>query len=675
LNQALLRYRPVEYDILGVEPLPWTVEDTILVSLLQAWSLTHNWEQEMVRFLFALHQGKDFSEKTYPNVPLSEAATIKSKVRSFPIPTAITPELENFLSQYKIAKTPGTSYLTDITAHRPGGSNAWVVGGQHTKSGKPILANDMHLSHSLPSMLYLQHIKTPEVDAIGVTMPGLPFIVGGHNQHLAWGATAAVADVVDLLVEKIDPKNSNAVVDAKQVCPITKEEQVVRVRDGKNYLEKKFTLRHTCHGPVINDMYPDLLPLNAPIVSIKWEIPGVTESLYHLYQGMKSSSIDEFRSHVMKIPSPVQNITIASVSGDIAFFPTGAVPLRTKQSGTFPRPGWTAEYDWKGFTAKEQMPYVKNPEEGMLANGNNMAVHPASHQPFYQIDAAPGYRYDRIMQRLEEKPGHDLESVTDPQLDHFLLRAKLITPILLSDLEELQDLTDEEVWALEDLKSWDFYSPKESKATLIFFEIFRQSIHLALEDKVSASAMRFFLKQRYSTNTVDLWFLDEKHPVWDNPATKVKEVRSERLKEALTASMKSLNDLLGKDKTDWQWGKLHYHRPQHFFGSKSVLSFFNLESMGMDGELDSVWKAHFNLANDEPFKVVAGPAVRTSMDLSNWNNSYFTIDTGNSGWPLSPHYGDLYQGWKKGKLVPMHYDWAKIREKFKDRHFQFVGAQ
>jgi penicillin amidase len=164
---------------------------------------------------------------------------------------------------------------------------------------------------------------------------------------------------------------------------------------------------------------------------------------------------------------------------------------------------------------------------------------------------------------------------------------------------------------------------------------------------------------------VDTWFYDPKHVIWDDLRTSVQESRADIIFIAFDNALKVLKEKIGDDMNKWHWGELHYFQPKHFFGSKAVLSFFNLDRMGLNGSLDSVWKAHFNLHNfDDPFKVVAGPAFRLAVDLADLENAQYSIDTGESGWPNSPHYGDIYRKWQVGELIPMYYDWSKIKQNF-----------
>lgn len=674
INQGMKLYPSIEHQILGITPEPWNNEDTLLVSLLQAWSITHNWEQEAVKLALALSLGKDISLDIYPQTPLYTQGTLDRITSSRALPPGIVKELDYLLKKpIKVVnniKGIHTS-LGDMVEMKPSASNAWVLSGKLTKSKMPILSNDMHLTHALPSMLFLQHIKMPGLNIIGATMPGLPFLINGYNGHVTWGATAAVADVVDLVIEKEDPQNTGYVLNETQKCKLENQEITIKVKGEE---DKKFRLRRTCNGHVFNDMYPKFLPKNSPIVSVRFKIPKVQESFGHLYRANKAKTVYELRDHLMKIPNPIQNITAADKDGNIAFFATGSVPVRLNHRGTFPVPGWLKKYEWSGWTKPKQMPAGFNPEAGFYVNANNLVQDPTKNWPIFHVEAAPNYRFERIRERIGMLKPHTQESLQKIQLDNHLKRAELVAPLILEDLKQMNSWNKTESIALELLEKWDMNSDTESLGMSIFMVTYRKAILLALANKVSEETRYVFTKQRYSTNIVDGWFTKKFHPIWDDYTTEgIKETKQDIMAKAFRAGVKDLIKKLGKDPKNWKWGNLHTFQPKHLFGSKKVLSFFNLKKMAMPGSLDSVWKAHFNLSNkQEPFKTVAGPVTRLSIDLGAPEKAKFSIDTGESGWPLDPHYSDQYDKWKKGELIPMVRNMNKIKKKYADRALTLI---
>lgn len=670
VNQGMKQYPSVEHKILGITPEPWKYEDTLLVSLLQAWSITHNWEQEAVKFALALSLGKDVAKETYPQDPLYEIGTLARTSGDRKLPPGIVQELDYLLKKPMkvVYNNPAkiNSALGDIIEIKPSASNAWVVGGKLSKSGMPILSNDMHLTHALPSMLFLQHLKMPGLNIIGTTMPGLPFMINGYNGHITWGSTAAVADVVDLVVEKEDPNNNGYVLNESQECKLEDKEIVIKVKGEE---DKKFRLRRTCNGHVFNDMYPNFLPKNSPILAVRFKIPKVQESFGHLYRANKAKTVYELRDNLMKIPNPIQSITAADKDGNIAFFTTGSVPVREHHRGTFPVPGWLKKYEWSGWTEAKDMPAGFNPDVGFLANGNNLVQDPKKNWPIFHVEAAPNYRFERIKDRIKMLGVHTQDSVQKIQTDTYMKRAELVVPLILEELKLISSWNPQELKALDLLDKWDFNASVDSLGMSVFMATYRKAILMALANKVSEETRYVFTKQRYSTNIVDGWFTKKYHPIWDDYTTEnVKETKSHIIVNAFRAGVKDLEKNLGTDTKNWKWGNLHTFQPKHLFGGKKILSFFNLEKIPFHGSLDSVWKAHFNLSNkQEPFKTVAGPVTRLIIDLGQPDQAKFSIDTGESGWALDPHYGDQYAKWQKGELLPMIRNMDTIKEKFSDR--------
>jgi len=308
------------------------------------------------------------------------------------------------------------------------------------------------------------------------------------------------------------------------------------------------------------------------------------------------------------------------------------------------------------------MPRLHDPESGYIVNTNNTVASPYHHRPLFHVDSAPSYRYDRAVERIVAIDRHDRESIANIQLDSKTLRAGVVLPHILEELENDSELSEIEKQALAELRAWDHFTDPDSVGATLFFSIYHRAIVRALENKVSRSAMHLFLKQRYSTNVVDLWFQDAEHIVWDDVSTEEKEGRGVVVRKAFRDAVEKLRAELGGDVGAWRWGSYHFLHPRHLFGGKRILSFMNLGKIELPGGLDSVWKAHFNLgASSETFRVVAGPAFRFVVDLSAVEDAEFGIDTGESGWPLDPHYGDMYERWARGELVPMRYDWEEIR--------------
>lgn len=665
VNAALRRWKPVEYRLLGVEPTPWEPSDTLAIGLLNVWSITHNYQQEAVRLLLAMSVGVERMDAIYPAEPLG-GRTVASSRPPLPLPPSVVPELQGlFPLKRPEDKTINFEHaaldLSPVLLHG-GASNSWVVSGAHSRSGKPLLANDPHLTHFLPGIVMQEHLQGPDLDVIGITVPGLPWVISGHNQRVAWAITSTMADVVDLVLEKDDAR-PGLVQHEGGDCPLTTREETIRVRVGSRYVEQQATFRRTCNGPLYNDLAPGLFPKGSPLVAIRWRVQGLERALAVLLQVDRAKSAEELGHLVADLPSTYNVFNVADVDGHIGSYPSGEVPQRPNHRGTFPVPGWLAKYEWRDWAKGDQVPHALDPEDGLLAHANNLVADPGS--PDFariQVDSAPPYRVERIQALARATPKHDLASFEAMQVDTYSLRAQAVVPAMLEDLRGAE-LSEGAKVARELLERWDFDARADRPEAAIFFETYRLAVLAAVEDELAPEAVHFFLGQRYSTNTCDLWFRKADHVVWDDRRTPKVETRAQVVVKAFEDAVATLVASQGFDPKAWRWGALHWHRPTHAFGGNPLLAgTVNLEKMGAGGELDSIWKSHFDLGSAQsPFKAMAGPVYRQVVDLADPAHAWWTVDTGSSGWPLSPHYGDQYKTWRAGGLAPMLTDLEEIR--------------
>jgi len=662
VQAALKAFEPLEYRLLQVAPEPWSVEDTFLVARLVAWSVTHNWHQEATRLVLALETGLDRALEIVPAEPWPGRASLEAHGEARPLPPAVVPEVREMLSQSGRERSDSAGSAVRAFAAWSGASNAWVVGGLRSASGLPILANDPHMTHMVPSLMYAQHLIAPGLDVIGATVPGIPYVLAGHNDRVAWGITSTVADTVDLCIEKADPSDPSRVLGPRGPEPVQTERVVIRVRDGSSLRERVFPIRRTRNGPAFNDLYPNLLPRGAPLVTIRWDVGSLAGGIAVLGLANRARDVAEFRRVLARLVAPVQTYTAADVDGNIALFAAGRVPIRRNHSGAFPVAGWLARYDWSGFIPADQMPGMQATGDAVFAHANNLMVDPTRTPMFIQVDSAPSYRYERILERLEAVRVHTVDTVAAVQTDVVLLRARLLLPRMLEDLTPDAAGPDPGPRALEVFGAWDGTATADSAAAAIFFATYREAAILALEDEVSPAALSFILSQRYSTNAVDGWFLNPAHPVWDRRGTPAVERRAEVLHEAFRRAVEMLRTSQGPDPAAWRWGRLHAHAPQHPFGGKSALAdLVNLPESEAGGGLDSVWKSHFDLGHPRhPYRVMAGPVWRMVVDLADLSHARFVLDTGQSGWPRSPHYQDLYERFRRGEYAPLLFDRDEI---------------
>lgn len=671
VNYALEIIVPMEYRMLQISPEPWRIEDSFVLGRLIAWSVTHNFHQETARFLLAWSLGLERAEAIYGNDFWHGGFSLPDGESTRTLPPALADELKAMLTEAHFDPTPAVDpaqavsrLAADAGVLLTGASNSWVVGGDLSVSGAPILANDPHMTHFLPSLFYLQHIKAGELDVIGATVAGLPYILMGHNQYAAWAGTSTVGDAVDLYVEKQNPDNPEQYLTPEGWRDFEKKQVRITVFKEGRYFEQVFVIRKTRHGPLMNDMYPDLFQPGTPLLALHWPVENMHDSFKMLRQANMAHNVKELRLNLAGIPSPMQNWSIADTQGGIAHFISGRAPLRTKHLGTFPVPGWVDTYDFTGFLPAEKMPFAEA-AEGFFANANNLSVNPEHADAYLQIDSAPSYRYDRIVQLIGEQKTHDWHSMARMQVDQKSLRAESIVPLMTQDIERLDAATlrNRERKSLDLLKKWNYEARVDSPAAAIFFMTYREAVIEALRDEVPESTYAFIMSQRYSTNVADLWFRDAKNPVWDDRRTAAVETRADVIVSAFKHAVKELKRQQPGKPMRWKWGELHDMQLKHFFGGNPAMAVIaNIPRIQVGGELDTIWKSHFDMGHPlHPFRAVAGPAYRMIVDLGDIEHAHWILDTGESGWPLSPHYDDHFELWKEGRYLPMTSDWSEIR--------------
>lgn len=658
---ARKRHPPIEYRLLGIEPEPWTLADSFAVGRLVGWSISHNWHQELCRLVLALHVGAERAEQIYGNEPWPGNTSVTPPGETRALKPAIAPQLRAMLTG-RPAAAPGPRSERALAATLSvfgAASNAWVIQGSRTTSGKPLLANDPHMSHTLPSLMVQQHLVSGDLDVIGVTAPGLPYILIGHNRRVAWGMTSAVGDVIDLYVEKPDPADPAKVLGPNGPQALVTEEMIVRVRHGDTFEQRRHRLRSTPRGPLVNDLYPKLLPEGAPLVSLRWDNRGAGGSIAAFRRANLARDVASLRQSLLGVVSPVNSIMAADVEGTVALFPTGRLPKRKGHRGTFPAPAWLADYDWDGEVARDEMPIFTAPAEGFFAHGNNLMYPPGTLPVLMQIDSAPAYRLDRISELIRAQPTLGVDDMKRIQADVVLLRARRLLPAIREDLAGLAGLLPREGPARRLLQEWDATATADSAAAAVFFVTYREAMMAAIVDEVDEDGFDYLMSERYFTNAADLWFDRADHPVWDDRRTPQVERRADVVRAAFRRAVAWLRENQGSDPAGWRWGALHAIQQKHPFGAK--LPAFNLPRLDGRGGPDSVAKAHLDLGNRaHPFQTVAGPVYRMIVDLADPAHGWWIIDTGASGWPGSPHYADQRPLWYRGEYAPMEMDWQVL---------------
>ena len=639
---------PPEYLILGFTPEPWTVYDSLVWSKMMMWDLGGNWEDELLRSLLQSSVGQDRANELVPGYP-SEATTI--------IPGDLADTLLGVDSTMQQMFRMGDK---DV------GSNSWVVSGDLTESGKPLLANDPHLGAQIPSIWYLVELQGNLLHATGATLLGMPIIPIGHNEHVAWGLTNLGPDVQDLYIERINPTDPNQYeVDGEwEDMTIVLEE--ILVKDDED-TPIPYAARSTRHGPLISDVSDNA---GTPL-AMRWTALDPGDTTADAFMKMAyASDWDEFTDALRYYVAPSQNMVFADQKGNIGYIGPGRIPVRAKGDGTVPVPGWDSEYEWEGWIPFEQLPQVYNPESGYIVTANNKVV--SDDYPFFISSSwAPRYRADRIEELILQFTDGDskisIEDMIAIQSDQISRQAIELLPYLQA-VEPSVSKSELAQLALDHVITWDADMSADSVAATIYATWFHQLGMVIFEDELRGNVYEQFADRKHASFLVNV--LEEPDNPWcDNVLTVPNENCLDAAASALDRATEFLEDHFkgsiplisnGRNVDKWKWGELHEtiysHNP---FSEVAALRMLFQREIGNGGGSYTVNVGPYKFS--DPYKQIYVPSYRQIVDLNDWSNSLFMHTTGQSGNVFSKHYDDLIERHQAVEYLPMSFGRANIK--------------
>lgn len=607
---------PPEYYLLGLSIEPWRPADSLLWARLMALRLGGNWRAEAARlrarqalpperFDFLFHPDATAADAT----PWPAGAITAAEAALATLPDAIAPTLA---------------------------SNAWAIAGARTASGKPLLASDPHLGFSAPAIWYLARIETPGRHLAGATAPGAPFVILGQNDDIAWGLTTTGAAVDDLVVERLTPGDPTRVDGPDGPEPIAARTETIKVRGAADV---SLTVRATRHGPIVSDIDPALAGVAGVGYVAALQATALlpddrsSEAIWRLN---RAKGWGDFRAALAAMGAPTQNFVYADRAGTIGLVVGGRIPIRRGgDGGLLPRQGWTGIGEWTGFIAPEDMPAEKDPARGFVANGNDRVTAPGDTRPITPIWEPP-YRGDRLRALLAGAGGRDVASEAATQRDSLEPPARpliaLLGPPAATD-------PPRRAAAKALLAGWDGAMDAEAAAPLLY----------AAWETALRRGFRAGLKPPSDAAEIPLdrviAALGSGAPGWCDPDCPALMARA--LDEALDA----VEAAHGADWSKWRWGEAHrvtFANP--ILGRIPMIKALVNPSLGVPGGNDTLRRAAYRARlEDGVFEDVHGPAYRAVYDLGDPARSRFTIAPGQSGHPLSRHYGDWIDVWAKGE--------------------------
>jgi penicillin amidase len=679
----------------GYEPEPWTTLDTVTFGKLQAWSLGGNYDAELFRLLADARLGDpaltDLLVPAYPagaptitrtkdlvGAPAGQAGTAPTAAAPGQPPALDAAHAAGFAHLAAIGDgigaLAGFDTGTAALGHPGVGSNNWVVGPAKSATGNALLANDPHLGVQMPSIWYMNALHcrvvstTCPYDVAGVSFPSAPGIVLGHNARIAWGVTNTGPDVQDLFVEKPDPANPANYLYKGASVPFETREETIAVAGSDPVT---ITVRSTVHGPILNDVVPELADTSA-LYAFRWTALAETDGALGAFLKIDAAStFAELRDALRSYVAPAQNFVYADLDGNIGYQVPGRIPLRPQgDDGRRPVDGSSGEHDWTGYVPFDELPTLFNPPDGLIVTANNNPVD-AEYPYHLGNEWDSGWRAARIRELLDAAAADggvaqaDLSAI---QNDVRLLRADEVIPALLSASPATTD--GREVQRL--ISGWNGACDLDSRGCSAY-EVTEWRLLRALFDPWLGTLAPMYVGSDPSRLALRAALVDAGSPFWDDPGTEAVETRNGRLAAALDDAAADLRGAIG-DTSRWAWARVHTTTFREQTLGKSGIGIlegmFNAGPYGIPGTSDAVNNGNLTLGAwypdpDEPgatpgtlidaFTMTNHPSYRLAIEMApeRLDDARIVISTGQGGNPGGRHYSDLIDDWITGRSVPL----------------------
>jgi penicillin amidase len=648
----------LEYAVLGLltpdyVPEDWTPIHTLTWAKAMAWDLGSNMSAELARSRFNRTLGPERAGELFPPYPENAPVIVPSgdmnpSVQEDPGHAAVTNALDLSALEARVS-------VLDSLLGGSGegiGSNNWVISGELTSTGAPILANDPHLGIQMPSIWYEVGLHCyPVSDAcpfsvIGYSFAGAPGVIIGHNDHIAWGVTNVGPDVQDLYIEKINPENPMQYEVNGEWVDMTVVEEEILVAGGETV---PITIRYTRHGPIISDVHEGAgalaettnLELPTPFaVSLRWTALEPGRVLSAVVQFNRAENFDSFRDALRGFAAPSQNFVYADIEGNIGYQMPGRIPMRASGEGLYPSPGWVDDYEWTGYIPFDELPYSYNPSRGYIVTANHAVV--GAEYP-YMISKmwAYGFRASRIIEMIEADANLSPEDMQTIQGDNHHAMGPVLVPMLAQLAFQDSLLTDMVAF----LQGWDFQNDLDSAEAALFNAFWRNLLLTVFADEldlddVPSGGRAFVIIEYLLADTDNAW--------WDDVQTSETEDRDNVLRSAFSVAVTEMQDRFGSQTKNWSWGELHGSTFRNATLGESgigpIEALFNRGPFPTAGG-DAIVNAN-GWTESEGYEVDWVPSMRMIVDMSDLGSSLGITTTGQSGHAYHPHYIDMADLWR-----------------------------
>ena len=645
---------PVEFRLLHYRPRPWRAEDCVLVGVNMVQMLDMHWDVKLARARIAadLHDARLESD-LYPvgswrdQPPTRKAAQMNAPV---PVPTDDSMNQsrnmhlpsQNTFTADALPTTDALLRLKD-TLHRGScagcvaGSNNWVVSGAHTASGKPLLSNDMHLDLTVPNIWMMAELKAPGLHVAGVTLPGVPLVIAGHNDHIAWGFTALYADVQDLYVEQLDGKGNYRTQNGSWQ-PLAHVQETIPVRFGRTV---HLDVALTAHGPLLNPV----VGTHRSALALRWTLYDPALAAIPIYSINTAANWQQFSMALEAWCWPTQNVVYADDAGHIGYHAIGKVPLRP--NGLQGLLITDFDHEWHGYIPFDQMPNAFDPPSGLLATAN-ARVTPDDTQFPLTLEWADPYRIERIDQDLSGRNGLTRKDMLAVQTDVYSGVDLELAHRFADAIDHAQPVDARQRQAAELLRSWDGRLTKDSAAASIVVWARKAFWPLILKPKLGKDAALYaWSESNFAEEEIIMHGGDEARSPWlpqrfrDWNALLAEAVRKGMDEGRATGDLSA-----------WRYGRWHVVDLEH-----PLLHLLPVVS-GWTGT-----GAQPQSGDTTTIKQVGrafGPSQRFTMDWSDPDASTENIALGESGNALSPWFRDQWSAWYGGTTFAMPFSEAAM---------------
>lgn len=628
--------KPAEYILTMMSPEPWSETDTLIVSKLLWQDLSLNLWHELARARIARQSGQTTANEFY--TPYPEGGHVAMS----------WPDLARAIGLPLDAPAPAVDVGMSIDGPSAAeNSNNWVVSGARSVSGAPMLANDPHLGLSMPGFWYFAHMELPTGPVVGATIPGMPAVVLGRNDDLAWGSTNSTdADVIDVYLEPLVEGAPSQYMTPDGPRAFEVRTETFHPRFGKPTM---LDYQATRHGPVIPAEFinPPAFDVDEFALAFSWTVLQIDDTTLSAIMGMnRANTIEDLREALKSFAGPPQNIVFAHKDGDIGLIAAGRIPLRKDDHQTMgmqPARGDDPRNDWDGYIPFEMTPMIINPASGAVATAN-ARITPPEYPYFRSSETADPSRQQRIQNMLDARAKHDAQSFADIQLDLHTMNAALLIPLLLEQPVE-GDLGQQ---AVARLREWDGAWEGDAAAPLIYAAWLSELTQRITADELGPSYARY--SGVSESRLYDI--LSGPRANWcDDVSTDVdSESCEDMISQSLTAALDGLSETYG-DIEDWRWSDVQRDAHPH-------IGFDALPVLGDAFSRSTAREAGVNAPNvsllragmlPEAAGASFGPSMRMIVDWADPDAALFANSSGQSGHFKSDHYDDLQEDWAKGE--------------------------